>query len=98
MSVRPEVLRLAALGPLPDASGATESDLKLRAEYLEAIRPPLTRDEADALLGCFGNDDCFGIAWTLLHLLETTPGGAVRDAPARDANEWVLRLSARAHR
>ncbi len=98
MSVRPEVLRLAALGPRPDASGATESALKLRAESIEAIRPPLTREEADALLACFGIDDCFGIAWTLLHLLETTPGGAVRDAPPPDANEWVRRLWARAHR
>lgn len=98
MSVRSEVLRLVALGPLPDASQATESDLKLRAEIIEAIHPPISREEADALLGCFGGDDCFGIAWTLLHLLETTPGGAVRDAPRPDANEWVHRLWARAHR
>jgi hypothetical protein len=98
MSVRPEVLHFAALGPLPESSVATEDDLNHRAAILVAIKPPLNRDEADILLTCFGPDECFGMAWTLLHLLETTPGGAVLALPAHDANEWVRLLWDRAHR
>lgn len=98
MSVRPEVLRLAVLGALPRSSVATEDDLQHRTGLLTAIRPPLNAEEAAALLGCFGPDDCFGVAWTLLHLLETTPGGAVLAAPGDHANEWIRRLWARAHR
>lgn len=98
MSARPEVLRFYALGPLPASSTATEEGLAQRTDLLAAIGPPLHRDEASLLLQCFGPDDCFGVAWTLLHLIETTPGGAVGMAPEGHANEWLRRLWKRAQR
>lgn len=97
-NIRPEVLRLSSRGPFPGESEASDRELRDLQELLAAIRPPLSREEADLLLGNFGADDCFGGAWTLLHLLETTPGGAVKEAPPPEANEWIRRLWDRAHR
>lgn len=36
--------------------------------------------------------DCYGVAWTLLHLIETGPNPVVTIKPAPDANEWHHRL------
>ena len=98
MNVRPEVSAFVALGPLPSSTAATESDLRWREHLLHAIHAPLTREEADALITCFGPDDCFGLAWTLLHLVESTPGPAITNQPDAGANEWVKLLWDSAHR
>ena len=36
------------------------------------------------------DDDCFGLAWTLLHLIETAPE-AIDRLPAGQ-NEWIDRI------
>jgi len=41
---------------------------------LAAVKTPVSDDEARALVRVFGPDDCFGLAWTLLHLIETAHG------------------------
>jgi hypothetical protein len=46
----------------------------------------------------FGDDDCFGLAWTLLHLIESTPGWPLPAALPDLRNEWVRRLRERAKR
>ncbi|MEU0382903.1 hypothetical protein [Streptomyces chartreusis] len=51
---------------------------------LERIPKPVTDDEAQALATLFGPDNCFGLAWTLLHLIETAPGARLR--PVHGAN------------
>jgi hypothetical protein len=33
--------------------------------------------------GVFGNDDYFGVTWSLLHLIETAPHVPVDEQPAR---------------
>ena len=61
-------------------------------------RRPVTDDEAALLIRCFGPDDCFGLAWTLLHLIETAPGRLpLKAEPSPAENEWVRRLWDRAH-
>jgi hypothetical protein len=57
---------------------------------------PATAEEATALVACFGPDDCYGVAWTLLHLIETGPNPVLTTKPASDANEWHDRLRRRA--
>ena len=67
-------------------------------KLLSALSPPVSREEARELVKLFGSDDCFGLAWTLLHLIETTPGGVhsvLTDAPK---NEWTELMKARAAR
>jgi hypothetical protein len=96
--VRPAVGRLLDLGPLPQEELATPPQLELYQSLLGQIDPPVTDEEARVLMSLFGNDDCFGAAWTLLHLIETAPHLPIATAPADSENEWVRRLWARAHR
>lgn len=98
MEVRPEVQRFVDRGPLPSEDDATEEEVTARQNELEAINGPVSTEEAGLLLGTFGPDDCFGLAWTLLHLIETAPSSPVTSPPEPDANEWVRRLWDRAHR
>lgn len=86
--MRPEVQAFVADGPLPGWD-ADEDEIDRRVKQLEAISEPVTTDEAQALAGCFGPDDCYGVAWTLLHLIETGPGPlpAVQ-LPGPDTDEW----------
>ncbi|MFK4593401.1 hypothetical protein [Streptomyces pristinaespiralis] len=86
--MRPEIQAFVAGGPLPDQD-ADEDEIDRRVRQLEAVSAPVTAEEAQALAGCFGPDDCYGVAWTLLHLIETGPGPvpAVRP-PGPGADEW----------
>ncbi|MFF3609153.1 hypothetical protein [Streptomyces sp. NPDC002463] len=86
--MRPEVQTFVDAGPLPDWDG-DEAEIDRRFEQLEAIAAPVTPDEAQALAGCFGPDDCYGVAWSLLHLIETSPGAVPRvSRPGPDADVW----------
>jgi hypothetical protein len=98
MKVRPEVQRFVDRGPLPSEDEATEEEVTARQADLEAISGPVSTEEAGLLLGTFGSDDSFGLAWTLLHLIETAPSSPVTSQPGPDTNEWVHRLWDRAHR
>lgn len=98
MTMRPEVKELMALGPFPTSQSVDLSVIALQEKLLHSIERPLSRDEADLMVGLFGPDDYFGLAWTLLHLLETAPGGAVCSAPEPGANDWVRELWERIER
>ncbi|WP_406195642.1 hypothetical protein OH807_07895 [Kitasatospora sp. NBC_01560] len=79
-----------AEGPLPDWNGS-EVDIDRRARQLDGIPRPVTAEEAAALAACFGPDDCYGVAWTLLHLIETGPGpvpAVSAPGPDADDNDW----------
>lgn len=97
MTIRAAVLEFVNLGPLP-RSDAPEREIAAHEEALARIPPPITPEEAEHLVRCFGEDECFGLAWTLLHLLESSPGPSpVTEAPGEGANEWLRRLWRRAH-
>ncbi|MFD7444472.1 hypothetical protein [Streptomyces sp. NPDC059909] len=86
--MRPEVQAFVADGPLPDWD-ASEEEIERRDKQLRAISRPVTAEEALALAACFGPDDCYGVAWTLVHLIETSPGPVPTVArPAPDADYW----------
>lgn len=89
--IREEVAKFAALAPLPPSS-ADASLIRRYEEALERITPPVTCEEASALTAWFGEDDCFGLAWTLLHLIESSPTPAVPNDPGRGVNRWLLQL------
>lgn len=99
MPIRSEVQQLVDLGPFPASADADEYDIDRRGALLTAIKPPLTHEEAEALLACFGPDEAFGLAWALLHLIEAAPGGApIFTKPKPSDNEWVRTLWDRSHR
>jgi len=98
--MRNAVERLVQLGSLPGADDVEEDRLIEFERLLKAIMPPVTDDEARALAKLFGPDDCYGLAWTLLHLIETAPGWPLQDVVALtgEGNEWTRRLRERAER
>ena len=96
-AVRAQVRAFAELGPLPAEDTVEQDDLEERERLLHRISGPVTDDEARLLMDCFGVDNCYGLAWTLLHLIETAPTFRVDVEPRAGANEWVVRLWRRHH-
>jgi hypothetical protein len=88
--MRKDIAHFVSLGPLPCDKSAEETIARYEAAS-RAMTPPLTREEASELAKCFGPDDCFGLAWTLLHLIESAPELALEDIPSTE-NEFVQRL------
>jgi len=78
------------MGPLPDST-ADEATIQTFEDALAAIDAPLTLDEARALLGSFrdDDDDCFGLAWTLVHLIETAPSSPLVQLPPTGSGPWM---------
>ncbi|WP_328488067.1 hypothetical protein [Streptomyces zaomyceticus] len=93
--MRTEVQTFVAEGPLPDWGGS-EEEIDRRDRQLRAIARPVTGEEARALVSCFGPDDCYGVAWSLLHLIESGPNPVLATDPGPDSNEWHQRLYLRA--
>lgn len=91
--MRPEVAAYAAMGVLPDEN-ADEETIAVFEAALAAVRPPLSIEEARAVAFTFGNDGCYGVAWTLVHLIESAPGLRPEHLPKSD-NEWIERLRQR---
>jgi hypothetical protein len=87
---------LLGLGPLPSSEAATVPTMQAFEDQLSKVRTPITDEEASALVKLFGPDDCFGLAWTLLHLIETAPGWPVEVALDGLKGEWIVRLRERA--
>ncbi|NNU26936.1 hypothetical protein [Isoptericola sediminis] len=81
--------------PLPAEVRATPEELDTIEGLLEAIEKPVTDEEAQALLGAFGPDGCFGFGWFVLHLIETAPGAASVDYSRNSENDWVRLLEER---
>jgi hypothetical protein len=95
MTIRDEVREFHRFGPLPsEQDEAEDADERIQEaeRLLHSIEPPLTDDEARLLVGSFGEDNCFGLAWTLLHLIETAPSPMVTAEPPEGSNPWVERL------
>ncbi|BCB75055.1 hypothetical protein GCM10022251_35780 [Phytohabitans flavus] len=95
MTIRDEVRHFCRHGPLPseqDDSQDADADLELRERLLHAITPPVNDDEARHLTTCFGDDKGFGLAWTLLHLVESAPTPPVTSEPPESANPWIRLL------
>ncbi|MFJ6837133.1 hypothetical protein [Streptomyces sp. NPDC091209] len=88
--VRRQVSDFVALGTLPSETGEPDDALgdavECAATLLDLIERPVTDDEAHVLAECFGEDLCFGLAWTLLHLIETAPSARTRQPEA--AKRW----------
>jgi hypothetical protein len=68
------VVELARMGSLPMSADADPKIVERWQNLLAAVKTPVSDDEARALVRVFGPDDCFGLAWTLLHLIETAHG------------------------
>jgi hypothetical protein len=93
--MREEVRALVALGRFPAEHDAIPATVERHERALKAIARPVNDEEARALLNVFGPDDSFGLAWSLLHLIETAPGWPLRDAVADASPLWAEELKMR---
>ncbi|HSI51138.1 MAG TPA: hypothetical protein VLA61_22980 [Ideonella sp.] len=96
--MRTVVEELVEMGRLPDEQTATVEALKRIQALVEQIPPPLANEEARALVALLGDDSCFGLAWSLLHLIETAPGWPLADALVGRDSEFARMLKDRAAR
>lgn len=94
MMIRHEVDKLAKAGRFPDED-ADERAIEATQRLLGRIIAPVTDDEAQVMATLFGPDGCYGLAWTLLHLIETAPGAPNAVYPHAAADEWRCRLTRR---
>lgn len=101
-TMRQDIRELVALGPLPREEAVVAGDVSqeqymLWGERIERITPPVTDEEARALAKIFPPDGtAFGVAWTVLHLIETAPHWPLEDVLATNPpNEWIARLKRR---
>ena len=94
--MRQEVVELEKLGPLPSSEDADVALLKKFQTLIESIRKPVTDDEARVLVRSFGTDDCYGLVWPLVSLVESAPGWPLADCLGNTDNEWIRMLRQRA--
>ncbi|MBL8507561.1 hypothetical protein [Chitinimonas sp. JJ19] len=94
--MRPEAPAVIAFGHLPQEQGALPEQIAKHQVALQSVVAPLSDGKARAMVALFGDDGCFGLAWSRLHLLETSPGWPLTDILTNTKNEWVVRLRQRA--
>ena len=97
--MRDEIKELAKMGPLPSCQVAMQTDLRDKIErygkLIVSIRQPVTDEEARVLARLFGPDDCFELANSLVHIVESAPGWPLRDCLEDTSNEWIQTLRRR---
>ena len=96
--VRDAIRQLVKAGPFPASRDATIEQVDLYESLIKQVTRPISLDEARALLRVFGPDDFFGVAWTVLHLIETTPLTSLEYPPEDISNEWIQFLWQRRRR
>jgi|SRR5579872_956357 len=95
--MRPAVEALICKGVLPPSTASVQ-DITDWQEAVEKIEPPLSDEEAAALSTLFPaeDDDCFELAWTLIHLVETAPHWPLVQCLNDHSNPWITYLRERA--
>lgn len=92
MGIRQEILELSSLGVLPSEDDATVELLTVYQELLHSIVVPITDEEAVALVTLFGSDLCFGLGFSVMHLVETAPSWPIMKCLKNTENEWIVML------
>jgi hypothetical protein len=85
-TVRSEFKDLLSLGQLPGADALTEQEVESYAASLRHLPDAPTAAEAAALVGLLPPDEttAFGLAWTLVHSIESSPEWPVWDVLTDD--------------
>lgn len=89
--MRPEILELVQLGRLPSEPCATDDELKRWEAAIRRVPVPVSLEEARALARAFGPDECYGLGWSVLHIIESCDAPVVTDEPD-PSDEWRHRL------
>ena len=97
-NVRREIEEMKALGPLPSEDDNDIAVLERFEDLYRAIEKPITDEEARVLIELFGPDGCFGLASSIMHLIESAPGWPLTECLRDLTNEWKVELRNRAIR
>jgi hypothetical protein len=97
--MRDTARNVVALGHLPADAELDAPTARRYEEALKAVEHRPSRDEALALVALLPPDasTSFGLAWTLVHIIESSPAWPLADA-LDDRNHWVSLLRERAAR
>jgi hypothetical protein len=92
--MRTSVTNIVSLGRLPEEHSASVAQLQAFEAALSSIERPVTDEEAMSLLQVLPNteESCFGLAWSVLHLIETAPGWPLKEAKLQCSNPWVASM------
>jgi hypothetical protein len=96
-NVRNVVSELFALGKLPSEDCDDPEEIASYQKLIHQIQIPITDDEAKLLVTILGEDGCFGLAMTVVHIIETAPSWPLVDCLLNQNNEWVVELRDRAN-
>ena len=96
--IRSPVEELVAAGRLPSEADADAAVVQRMQALLARIEHPVTDDEATLLINVFGpaEDSCFGLAWSLVHAVESAPGWPVWHVISSADGPWATLLRQRA--
>jgi hypothetical protein len=94
--MRSELQTFASLGSFPSEHEALPEIIAKHQTALHSISAPITDEEAKVLVSLFGPDDCFGLAWSILNLIETAPSWPILEILTDGGNEWIKTLRERA--
>ncbi|MFC3912237.1 hypothetical protein ACFOSS_02005 [Pseudaeromonas sharmana] len=94
--MREQIKNLVSIGVLPAEDVASVEEVKFIELIVSSIDGPITDDEAKAIVSIFGFDEFFGIAWSILHLVETAPHWPIKECLIRTDNPWITILIERA--
>jgi hypothetical protein len=98
--MRSAVIELGKLGPPPSSDAILANPngdalVKKYEDLILSIKRPVTDAEARVLVGIFGPDEFFGLASTLINLIETAPNWPLSDCLMDSDNEWIAFLNQR---
>ena len=88
--------QLLKLGPFPDENTVTQEEIDAYHTLLNTFVPPISDVDAVSLVALFGEDDTFyGLAWTMLHLIESAPGWPILSSLKDESKYWITFLRKR---
>ncbi len=89
--MRNQIIALKNLGRMPDES-LENIPINLVEQYeqlLASIEDPISSEEAKELIKLFPEHGLFGLEWTLLHLIESTPNWPIEELISLNpSKEW----------
>lgn len=88
-NVRQSINELSKLGRFPaDNEEISNEKMSEYVSLIRGIKPPVTNEESIILCGLLGEDDFYGAAWTVLHLLETAPQWPIEEGIQEASPSW----------
>jgi hypothetical protein len=87
---------LLQLGPMPDSQNVSIERVYDYELAISGIKKSITDQEAMVLLTIFGPDDFYGLSWSLVHIIETSPSWPMEHLLSHtDLREGIYTLRAR---